>query len=399
MGFAFRTTTLQEGNMNRNQPASRVARIRSLGCIALSGWFAACASTPAPVSNVSGDGKRVSLQLSRDGNSTLPRAQQKDYLDARKKLLGQKPTASAMLNSIAELSLLAGRSEEARTQARDVLKRDVKNVEALETLVKVALFTDRLEEAKLLAENALSVKPREPDLLCLRGLTSYMRGELVAAREDWKRALELAPGHVTAQMNLGALYYQNRNLAAAGASFEKVLALQPENLDAKIGKGLVLSAQGAADEAREQLRAVYKRQAENPLVLLNLATLERDRFENPKAALEYVEEYLALENKDRGQVERAIAERETLRKMVAAGQTKMTDAQVREMAGQTSQAQSSPASTAAGESARETDAVKTTAANAPAQTQNKAAEKAPAAKSSSPSLATDDPNALEDALK
>lgn len=321
-------------NALRPLPISLILALTNLG---------ACASSAgrAPLSRQTGaqGDTQVTLQLSRDPRSLNALRAQKEATAARADLLARKDLSETLLSSVAELSFLAGRSEDAAREARALLKRDLKNVEAMKTLLKCSLFQGRLDEALLIANNALGLSPRDPDLFALRGLVHYGLGDTVDAREDWKRGLALNPTHIPSQMNLATLYFQNRFMNLAGSGFERVLAIQPENLDAQVGRALVLNAQGNGADARTRLAAILENHPKNQLVLYNLAMIERDRFQNYEVALKHIERYLELGGQDRTGLERALAHRDALRNLVLAKKTRnLSDDELREMANRTSQA-------------------------------------------------------------
>ena len=317
----------------RNQLQHRA----SLAATLLSMLFVGCATTAPKVVQMSDDGKTFTLQLSRDSRSLMAAKANKDAVEARLELQKRKEMSTSLLNSVAELSFLGGAPEQAAREARMLLKSDLKNASAMKTLIKVSVATSRYEEAILLANNALITSPREADFYCLRGLANYFLDHPLEAREDWKKALAIDPTNIPAQMNLAALYFQNRNIALAGTGFERVIALQPQNLDAQVGRALVVSASGNPEEARKSLQTVLAESPKNPLVLANLAMMERDRFSNFQAALEYTERYLEVAGADRIGVERAVASREELRQLVAKKAEKMSDAQLRLLAGKSNQ--------------------------------------------------------------
>lgn len=396
---------------------------QSLAIVAVAAILApGCKTTQANVSQVSGDGRQVALQMSRDSKSLLAARGTSDALEARDALLKRTDLSQAMLTSVAELSLIAGKPDEAAKQARAILKKDFRNADAMKVLVKVALVGNRFEEAILVSNNALNIQSRDADLLCLRGLANYMLGHAIEAREDWKKAMEFNPTHVPAQMNLAALYFQTRYVPQAGAIFDKVLAMQPQNLDAQVGKALVLSAQGQDAEARTLLADLLARNPKSPLVLYNLAALEKERFLNFEVALQYTERYLAASTHERQGVERAIAQREELRHLLAQKASKLSDTELRQMASKSSQAVGHGAEgdiVAGGRQpeghSTETSSDAATAAPKTAQASKSApgkgsvgskqreaapvAEPMPAEPNKASVLATDDASALEEAIK
>jgi tetratricopeptide (TPR) repeat protein len=302
-------------------------------------FVVACATTSKPVAQVAPGGREASLQFSRDAKSSMSELPASDALEARAELAKRENLSVELLASIAELGVLGNKLENAAEAARNVLKIDFKNADAMKTLIKVQIFSGRPREAILLSDNALQVQPRDADIFALKGLAFYFLGDAFAARGLWKQALELNPGHIPSHMNLAVLYFQNRNVMRAGAGFERVLALQPSHVDAQIGRALVLDMQGQSALARERLEHVAAENKTAALVFYNLAVLERDRFENYEKALEHMDAYLKISKKDRAGVERAIAMREDLKALVAKKKLgKISDDELRQMAKRSAQA-------------------------------------------------------------
>ncbi len=299
----------------------------------------ACATSPKPVAQVAPTGDEMTLEFSRDSRSSMAELPSERALESRAEILKRKELSVALMASVAELSFLGGKLEEAAEQARAVIKRDFKNAEAMRTLIKVYIFSKQPREALLLADNALQVQPRDADIIALKGLAYYFLNDPFSARDLWKKALEIHPGHVSSQMNLGVLYFQNRNIAQAGACFERVLAVQPQNGDAQIGKALVLDVQGQSAQAKELLLKVARDNGNPPLVQYNLAMIERERFDDYEKALEHIENYLKSAPKERVSVEGALATREELRALVAKKkQGKLSDEELRRLAKKSTQA-------------------------------------------------------------
>lgn len=375
------------------QNVSRVTLFALVGIL-----FVGCASTGgAKVKQLSEDGKQAQIELSTSKKSIIVMKPMKEALEARDEIDKQKEQTLALMSTGAELSLLGGQLAEAEARARKVLKADMKNVEAGKTLLKAAILRNKYQEALLIADNLIVNDAKNPDLFALKGLAHYLNNEPIDARENWKKALAINSSHVSSQMNLGALYFQSRNYAAAGAMFERVLKTQPQNPDAQVGKALVLSSQGNATEARAMLQAVREKNKDSSLVLYNLALIERDRFNNYQASLDYINKYLEVAKSDRVLVERAVAMREELKGVIAKSeQGKLSDSDLRNMADKSSQAVGDGLDTETAQ-VQSNEPVKTAAADKPAAK----AEPAPAAKKEAAPVKKDDDSvsALEDAIK
>lgn len=315
------------------------ARLSSLLILGSTFATVACVSTQPKVVQLSDDGKEVSIQLSTSDKSLISQRPVGEAKEAISVIEGRGALTLQLMTSVAELQLLANNVAEAEAKARSVLKRDIKNKSAAETLIKVAIIKKRFEEAKLIAQNTLQLDGRNADVLALKGLAHYATGELIEAREAWKKALKIDSSHIPSQMNLGALYFQNRNLALADAMFERVLKIQPRYQDATVGHALVLSAQGREAEARTILVSLLDKNSDAPLILYNLAVIEKERFQNYEQSLTYLNRYLNISGNERMIVERALSMKAELKGRVAElKKGAMSDDDLRTLADKSSQA-------------------------------------------------------------
>lgn len=311
----------------------------SLTVVSLAMILGACVSTQQKVVQVSEDGKEIAVQLSTSDKSLLSQCPTEIAKEALTAIEPRAATSLSLMNSVAELNILAGQVNEAEKKARSILKRDIKNIGAAKTLIKVAILRKKFEEAKLIAANTLQFDERNVEVLALKGLAYYSTGDLIEARELWKKGLQIDPQHIPSQMNLGALYYQNRNLALADGMFERVLKISPKYGDASVGHALVLSAQGRAQDAKNILMALHENNKESPLILFNLAVIEKERFSNYEASAKYLAQYLSVQGNERALVERALFLREEVKSRLAAqGKEALSDKDLRTMADKSSQA-------------------------------------------------------------
>lgn len=300
--------------------------------------FVGCASTGPRVAQVSSTGQEMVIELSHDPFSLLVAKPVQEATGARTALKERKDANELMQASVAELSLLGGNDEQATSDARAMLKKDFRNVHAMRTLTKVLIKQKKYYEAIMMAENSLLVHARDSELMSLKGLAHYYNGDFYEARGAWQDSIKLDPRCVSSLMNLGSLYFANGSHQTAGTYFEKVLAHVPTHLDAQVGKALVLSALSREGEARTRLEVLIKEYPESPLVLYNLAVLERDRFQNFDKSVVYIDKYIKAVESQRDRVERAVAMREEMKVELARKNQALSDAQLRQMAQKSSQA-------------------------------------------------------------
>ncbi|NBO38060.1 hypothetical protein EBU99_05710 [bacterium] len=296
-----------------------------------------CQTTRLPSAQKSADNTSLLVQVSADQRSLMWTESQSKNIES---LVADKRTSTniAALQMNAELALLGHLTRPAIENAQAILRSDLRQVKAIKTLVKAALIEHKPHEALALCESALAHSPQDAELYSLQGLIQYQLENPLYAKALWNKALSIDPMHIPTLMNVGVLLFQNGHISKAGGHFDRVLAIQPNHLDAQVGRALVMSAQGQAQDAVELLEAVMKKTGDNALILENLAYISRDRLKDLKRASSYVERSLALGKSDRKSLEAAVGMRQELRRMMAAQERRMSDENLRDMAAQSANA-------------------------------------------------------------
>jgi tetratricopeptide (TPR) repeat protein len=90
------------------------------------------------------------------------------------------------------------------------LRKDGKNLEALESINK-----------------ALAINPRLPAAYNIRGSVQFRLGATEEALRDFDRATELNPGYAAAYINKGNAYLKLRDFDRAGKSYERAIEIDP----------------------------------------------------------------------------------------------------------------------------------------------------------------------------
>jgi len=239
------------------------------------------------------------------------------------------------LQTRAELLLVGRMTRDAADQAKAILRRDLRNVRALKTLIKASLIERRPHEALALLGNASNLSASDAELFSLEGHAQFQLNNPLYAKALWSKALSLDPNHIPTLMNMAVLLFQNGHSKKAGALFDRVLTIQPQHLDAQVGRALVLSSEGQSEQAVAALDEILKRSGDNALVLENLANISRDRLKDYKRAARYVDRTLAMSKVDRRTIETAVGMKQELRRLIAAQEKNFSDENLREMASRT----------------------------------------------------------------
>jgi len=142
----------------------------------------------------------------------------------------------------------AGRLDEARERALQILAADASDFNALHLLAAIALRAGRPDECIDYTTRALEHVPDHPEVLCNRGIALRALGRLEEALAHYDRVLAANPGHVPALSLRGvALAALNRHGDAID-SFSRAIALEPRYAPAYLNRAFSNLATGRYDE-------------------------------------------------------------------------------------------------------------------------------------------------------
>jgi Tfp pilus assembly protein PilF len=103
-------------------------------------------------------------------------------------------------------------------------------------------------------ESALQLEPERPDVLRNLGLAFAATGETGRAGETYERAFAHTPSDPVLLKNMGELKYRMRDPQGAAEWYRAAIRQDACLMSASLGLGMVLQAQGRADEAMQVLR-------------------------------------------------------------------------------------------------------------------------------------------------
>lgn len=317
----------------RNKKETKLKLSLQCSLIILALASVGCQTTRRPSAIRSADQSTLLVQVSQDPASLMwnnsAAGEQLNSSPKTTEIQSQDPNTLQMR---AEISLLGHMTRAATDNARAILRRDLRNVKAIKTLIKSSLSENKAHEAIALIESAKALAPQDADIYSFEGLAQYQLENPVFTKALWTKALSLDPLHIPTLMNLAVLLFQNGHTQKAGAHFDRVLAIQPQHLDAQVGRALVMSAEGDHERAILVLEGLLKKTGDNALILNNLAQISRERLKDFKRASNYVERMLALEKTDRRSIEAAIGMKQELRRLMASQEKRLSDESVREIA-------------------------------------------------------------------
>ncbi|MFO8073672.1 MAG: tetratricopeptide repeat protein [Polyangia bacterium] len=216
-------------------------------------------------------------------------------------LVGRYPKDIGILNQYAEVLIVASRYKDAIDVAKQALRVDERNAEAMLRVGKANLRLGRTELAEAVFENVLSINPDEAEVFFLRSFIYLERGHKVEAINSLKKTLEKRPTHVEAMNNLAVQYILSGNYEEAIAQLEKALELAPSWGVLHLNHGNALRGAGRWQEAKQELERARQLDPSLTGVLFNKAILyyvaegldDLERLERYKKAKRLFADYKA----------------------------------------------------------------------------------------------------------
>lgn len=130
------------------------------------------------------------------------------------------------------------------------------------------------------------------------GLTMIERGQPESAMAELGKAIVLVPGMGKAHVHLGCLQLNAGQVAEAKASLAKGMGFEPDMIEGKICQAQVKAAEGAADEAIDDINFLMLRNSRNETLHYVLGTVLEGKADLAGASKEYRKAYELLERKD-----------------------------------------------------------------------------------------------------
>jgi len=191
------------------------------------------------------------------------------------------------------------------------LRQQPRNPDALQLLTRITIDlidNQRLREAEECAGFLLSLEPETAYFYVLRGRIKAEEGDFQAALKDFARALELNPGIPEAHYNSGVLKLKDGNIEAAVQEFDLELQISPDHEMALFRKAEALNQLGRTGESKSlllqvveinpelipayrMLAALQISQGNLTAAIANLETAFRKDPENPNVLLELEKAY------------------------------------------------------------------------------------------------------------
>ena len=135
----------------------------------------------------------------------------------------------------------------------------------------------RYDEARLEAKNVIKLDPNHVGAYLLLARCALKAQNWQEAFAGFQRATELDPTNVEGLLGQGRLYLLSGDTAKAEASAGQILALDASSLDARLLRAGAMLRAGRYDEAREQLGEVFSRDPVNEDAFLALSVVHAEQ--------------------------------------------------------------------------------------------------------------------------
>ena len=153
------------------------------------------------------------------------------------KFVDQRPDNLGHRAAALEISLSKGAYEDVITRAKEILRKDERNVDAMYALAQANFALGRYELARSVIERAVDLNKQRADLFNLYGSIELKLKNKAGAIANYRKAVELRPQYPEARNNLGVLYHDARDYESAAAQFEDAIRVYPDFKEAFLNLG------------------------------------------------------------------------------------------------------------------------------------------------------------------
>jgi tetratricopeptide (TPR) repeat protein len=242
---------------------------------------------------------RLGAVLSRAGDPEAAQGVYEDYLEANPDAIEVRVGLVGILRARREWS-------DALAEARKVLVRDGRNIQALNHVGMIYFEQERWEIAELVFKKALDLAPGDASILVNLGLVALARGDNQAAFAYFARATEADPQNPAARMNKASVLLECGNFAEAEGDIRSVIQSNAQDTGAWNALGVALRGQSRHGEAKAAWERVLEIRPNHAGALFNLGRLHVDFLQEPREGATYLRRY--LEVAPSGAPDRAAAE-------------------------------------------------------------------------------------------
>jgi len=197
-----------------------------------------------------------------------------------------------------EVDLNAGKYEEVIRKAKQILRRDETNVEAMMVMAQANIELDRLELAGAILERARELRPEQAEIYYKLGQIRIKQDEMDRAITLFRQAVSLSADYPEAHNNLGILYHRAGDYQAASDEFSAAIADFPDYKEAYLNLGNSLKGLGQFTQAVASFNKALKIDPKYEKALFNLGVIYLDseiegvdKIARLNKSIEYFDQY------------------------------------------------------------------------------------------------------------
>ena len=172
-----------------------------------------------------------------------------------------------------EIALHQGLYEDVVEGARDLLRRDVEQVEAMLQMATAMQRLERYELARAILVRANQVSPDRAEVFFILGQGAWHQDNHDQARVNFRQALELNPHFAEARNNYAVLLIDSGNFDRAVEQLELALKDEPLYAEAHVNLGNAHKAMGNYEEALSAFEEALAINDSHQAALFNLGIL------------------------------------------------------------------------------------------------------------------------------
>ena len=183
------------------------------------------------------------------------------------------PTSYAMQAAYAKLLVDDGKLSKAMDVAKNVLKKDERNLDAMIALARAYLDNGQHEFAKFIVNQARDIDDGDPEVYMVLAGIAKAEKKTKLARTHLKKAVELNPYFIEARNNLAVLLLDGANFKEAAGHLEALAAASEFNGEVFLNLGEAYRGMRKWKDAINAYKKADKLGAPKSMIYFNLAIL------------------------------------------------------------------------------------------------------------------------------
>ncbi|MFB6264563.1 MAG: tetratricopeptide repeat protein [Bradymonadaceae bacterium] len=195
---------------------------------------------------------------------------------AADRYIGERPDNLGHRVAKLEVLLAQNQYETVVRKAKEILRQDEKNVDAMVAMARANFHLERYELAEAILGRAEELAADRAEIYFLYGLVAQAKGERDRAIQNLEKAVSMRARFPEARNALGLLYQEAGDYQAAAEQFEKALKTYPEFKEALLNLGIAYRGMGKFREAEASFKRVLELDSDYADAYFNLGVLYLD---------------------------------------------------------------------------------------------------------------------------